>query len=92
MTPTEIAKNHFDEWNDVTGFVVKGSSYYYELLSVIEDCMAAEREACAAVAEDFTFRRESEGRTRTYQVGRVIAEAIRARSEPKSSNPPPDEL
>jgi hypothetical protein len=33
------AKQHLDSWNDVTGFVTKGTSYYYELISVIEDAM-----------------------------------------------------
>ena len=33
------AKNHFDEWNDVTGVPVKGCSWYYEILSLIEDAV-----------------------------------------------------
>lgn len=33
----DTAKTIFDAWNDVTGAVVKGTSWYYELESVIED-------------------------------------------------------
>lgn len=33
------AHNLFDKWNDVTGFVPKFTSYYYELQSVIEDAV-----------------------------------------------------
>ena len=33
----DTAKNIFDAWNDVTGALVKGTSWYYELESVIED-------------------------------------------------------
>ncbi len=33
------ALNIFDKWNDVTGFVPKFTSYYYELQSVIEDAV-----------------------------------------------------
>jgi len=35
------AREFLDEWNDVTGFVAKGTSYYYELISVIQDAMDA---------------------------------------------------
>jgi len=31
------AHNNFDKWNNITGFFDKGSGYYYEILSVIED-------------------------------------------------------
>lgn len=31
--------NLFDKWNEVTGFVEKGTGYYYELQSVIEDAV-----------------------------------------------------
>lgn len=47
MTLEEIAKTNLDEWNNVTGVFVKGTSYYYEILSVIEDALLQEREACA---------------------------------------------
>ena len=33
----DTAKTIFNAWNDVTGAVVKGTSWYYELESVIED-------------------------------------------------------
>jgi len=29
----------FDAWNDVTGFIPKFTSYYYELCAVIEDAV-----------------------------------------------------
>lgn len=33
------ALNLFDQWNDVTGFVPKFSTYYYELQAVIRDAV-----------------------------------------------------
>jgi hypothetical protein len=33
----DTAKTIFNAWNDVTGAVVNGTSWYYELESVIED-------------------------------------------------------
>jgi hypothetical protein len=33
----DTAKNIFNAWNDVTGALVEGTSWYYELESVIED-------------------------------------------------------
>lgn len=33
------ALNLFDAWNDVTGFVTKHTSYYYELQGIIEDAV-----------------------------------------------------
>jgi len=33
------ALNLFDKWNDVTGFVVKHTSYYYELQGIITDAV-----------------------------------------------------
>lgn len=33
------ALNIFDKWNDITGFVPKFTSYYYEIQSVIEDAV-----------------------------------------------------
>lgn len=33
------ALNLFDKWNDVTGFVPKHTSYYYEMQSVITDAV-----------------------------------------------------
>ena len=34
-----MALNSFDKWNDSTGFFEKGTSYYYEVQSVIEDAV-----------------------------------------------------
>lgn len=31
--------NALDRWNDVTGAIEKNSSWYYELQSVVEDCV-----------------------------------------------------
>ena len=33
------ALNLFDEWNDVTGFVVKHTGYYYEIQGVVKDAV-----------------------------------------------------
>ena len=33
------AHENYDKWNDVTDVTPKFSSYYYEMLSVIEDCV-----------------------------------------------------
>lgn len=33
------ALNDFDEWNDITGLVPKGTGYYYELQGVIEEAV-----------------------------------------------------
>lgn len=33
------ALNEFDKWNTVTGITTEGTSYYYELQSVIEDAV-----------------------------------------------------
>ena len=33
------AHNLFDDWNEVTGVVDEHSSYYYEILGVIEDAV-----------------------------------------------------
>lgn len=34
-----LALNEFDKWNDVTGFVPEGISYYYELQSLFRDAV-----------------------------------------------------
>jgi hypothetical protein len=34
-----MALNKFDEWNDVTGFFEKNTSYYYEAQGAIEDAV-----------------------------------------------------
>jgi hypothetical protein len=36
---TRRALNLFDKWNDVTGFVPKFTSYYYEVQSCIKDAV-----------------------------------------------------
>jgi hypothetical protein len=36
---TRQAYNVFDEWLDVTGFVDKDTSYYYEMQGIIEDAV-----------------------------------------------------
>ena len=46
------ALNLFDKWNDVTGFVEKGTGYYYELQSVIQDAVH-----CGAQAATKDFRK-----------------------------------
>ena len=33
------ALNLFDKWNDITGYITKHSSYYYELQGVITDAV-----------------------------------------------------
>ena len=33
------ALNLFDKWNDVTGFVTKHTSYYYEMQAVVTDAV-----------------------------------------------------
>lgn len=47
-----IAKRHLDEWNDVTGFVSPGTSYYHELISVMCDALAEAHAAGAREARD----------------------------------------
>jgi len=42
----------FEEWNDVTGFVQPFTSYYYEIIAVIEDAV----EIGAMVALDIKFK------------------------------------
>lgn len=33
------ALNNLDKWNDITGYLQKGTSYYYEIQGVIEDAV-----------------------------------------------------
>lgn len=33
------AFNNFDKWNNITGAIPKGTSWYYEALSCIEDAV-----------------------------------------------------
>lgn len=46
------AFNIFDEWIEVTGFVQKDTSYYYELQGIIEDAVH-----CGAQAETGDFKK-----------------------------------
>ena len=34
-----IALNQLDKWNDVTGFLTKHTSYYYEIQALMEDAV-----------------------------------------------------
>ena len=43
------ALNIFTKWNDVTGFAQVGSSYYYEVQSVIEDAVHCGAQAAAGI-------------------------------------------
>lgn len=45
------ALNLFDKWNDCTGVVPKGTSYYYEMQSVIEDAVHCGAQAAVGVHE-----------------------------------------
>jgi hypothetical protein len=45
------ALNLFDAWNDSTGVVTKGTSYYYELQGVIEDAVKCGAQAACGVHE-----------------------------------------
>lgn len=45
----------FDEWNDVTGVPVKGTSWYYEILSLIEDAVKiGAKIACEGIDADLS--------------------------------------
>lgn len=45
------ALNLFDKWNDVTGLVNQGTSYYYELQACIEDAVECGAQAACGVHE-----------------------------------------
>lgn len=45
------ALNLLDQWNNVTGVVQRGTSYYYELQGVIEDAVKCGAQAAAGVHE-----------------------------------------
>jgi len=48
-----IALNNFDKWNDVTGVISKGSSYYFEMQGVIEDAVRiGSKVACSGIGTD----------------------------------------
>lgn len=49
------AQNLFDEWNDVTGVPVKGCSWYYEILSIIEGAVKiGAKVACEGINADLS--------------------------------------
>lgn len=48
---TRRALNLFDQWNDVTGFVVKNTGYYYEIQGCIEDAVKCGAQAASGVHE-----------------------------------------
>lgn len=54
---TRRALNILDGWNDVTGAVQKGTGWYYELQSVIEDAVKCGAQAASGVHKKL----ESEG-------------------------------
>lgn len=45
------ALNLFDKWNEVTGFVPKFTSYYYEIQSCIEDAVHCGAQVALGVHE-----------------------------------------
>ena len=45
------ALNILDKWNDCTGVVPRGGSYYYELQGVIEDAVKCGAQAACGVHE-----------------------------------------
>ena len=49
------ALNNFDEWNDVTGCFNKGTSYYYEVQTIIEDSVRiGAKIACQGIDTDLS--------------------------------------
>ena len=49
------AQNNFDKWNDATGVPSKGCSWYYEILSLIEDAVEiGARVACEGYDADLS--------------------------------------
>lgn len=49
------ALNNFDTWNDSTGCFTKGTSYYYECQSVIEDAVKiGAKVACEGIEADLS--------------------------------------
>ncbi len=45
------ALNIIDKWNDVTGFVVKNTGYYYELQGIITDAVKCGAQAACGMTE-----------------------------------------
>jgi len=49
------AQNNFDRWNDATGAISKGTSWYYECLSCIEDAVKiGAKIACQGINADLS--------------------------------------
>jgi len=53
------ALNLFDKWNDVTGFVPKFASYYYEIQSCIEAAVDCGAQVAAGVDEPLATEQEA---------------------------------
>lgn len=45
------ALNLFDKWNEVTGFVIPGTGYYYEIQGCIEDAVECGAQAAIGICE-----------------------------------------
>lgn len=52
------AAHVFDKWNDVTGFVPKFTSYYYEIHSCIEDAVECGVQVGVGVHEPLESEKE----------------------------------
>lgn len=47
------ALNNFDKWNDIVGYVQKGTGYYYEIQVLIEDAVRiGAKIACEGIEAD----------------------------------------
>ena len=51
------ALNIFGAWVETTGFVQKGTSYYYELQSIVEDAVKCGAQAACGVHEPLDCER-----------------------------------
>lgn len=50
------ALNNFDKWNEVTGVMPKGTTYYYECQSCIEDAVRiGAKIACEGINADLSL-------------------------------------
>jgi hypothetical protein len=45
------ALNKFDEWNEITGFVMEHTGFYYEIQGVIEDAVHCGAQAALEIKE-----------------------------------------
>lgn len=54
------AANIFDRWVDETGVIHKHTSYYYELLGVIEDAVECGAQAALGVEHALDIEKEAE--------------------------------